>query len=263
MSHAKPKVLLLGEIEHEPARSAYDSLSALADLVSPKSRNPSDFLQECRSGALDGTKAVYRTFQSVAVTGRIEGEVVEALAKAGVRFIAHNGAGYDQINTADCTAHSIQVSNTPAPPIAATADTALFLLLGALRGFSAPLLSLRASPRSFRGDPAPRLGRDPAGKTLAILGMGGIGRSLARKAQALGMTVVYHNRTRLSAEEEGGAGYLGWEELLREADVLSLNLPLNEGTRGLVGRKEFGMMKKGAVVVNTARGGVMDEAALV
>lgn len=93
--------------------------------------------------------------------------------------------------------------------------------------------------------------------------MGGIGRSLARKAQALGMTVVYHNRTRLSAEEEGGAGYLGWEELLREADVLSLNLPLNEGTRGLVGRKEFGMMKKGAVVVNTARGGVMDEAALV
>ncbi|KAI4140476.1 MAG: hypothetical protein LQ341_003827, partial [Variospora aurantia] len=95
MSNSKPKVLLLGEIVHEPAREAYNSLSALADLIAPKSTNPTDFLQECRSGAFNGTKAVYSTFQSVAVTGRIEGEVVEALARAGVRFIAHNGAGYD------------------------------------------------------------------------------------------------------------------------------------------------------------------------
>ncbi|KAL8901015.1 MAG: hypothetical protein Q9207_005421, partial [Kuettlingeria erythrocarpa] len=79
----------------EAARSAYDSLCTLAELITPKSSNPADFLAECRSGAFDGARVVYRTFQSVSITGRIEGGVVEALAKAGVRFIAHNGAGYD------------------------------------------------------------------------------------------------------------------------------------------------------------------------
>ncbi|KAI4143181.1 MAG: hypothetical protein L6R39_004677, partial [Caloplaca ligustica] len=224
MSSARPKVLLLGEIEHEAARSAYDTLSTHADLITPKSTKPADFLQECRSGAFDGTKAVYRTFQSVAITGKIEGEVVEALAKAGVRFIAHNGAGYDQISISDCKHHYISVSNTPTPPIAATADTALFLLLGALRAFAGPLLSLRYAPEHFRGNPSPPLGHDPEGKTLGILGMGGIGKSLAKKAQALGMKVVYHNRRRLSDEEEKAVGegvtYVDWEELLREADVL-------------------------------------------
>ncbi|KAL9002165.1 MAG: hypothetical protein Q9188_004882 [Gyalolechia gomerana] len=97
--------------------------------------------------------------------------------------------------------------------------------------------------------------------------MGGIGRDLARKAQVLGMKVVYHNRRRLSEEEERGVGegvrYVGWEELLEGSDVLSLNLPLNEGTRKIIGRREFGGMRKGVVIVNTARGGVMDEGALV
>ncbi|KAL8929951.1 MAG: hypothetical protein Q9208_001095 [Pyrenodesmia sp. 3 TL-2023] len=266
MSNGIPKVLLLGEIDHEAARSAYNSLSTLAELITPKSTNPKDFLEECRSGAFDGTKVVYRTFQSVSVTGRIEGEVVEALAKAGVRFIAHNGAGYDQINTTDCTYHHISLSNVPTAPIAATADTALFLLLGALRAFSAPLLSLRQ--HQWRGHPAPPLGHDPESKTLGILGMGGIGTSLAIKAQALGMKVVYHNRRRLSPEEEMAVGkdgveYRGWEELLRGVDVLSVNVPLAEGTRGLIGGRELGMMRRGAVVVNTARGAVVDEGALV
>ncbi|KAL8831133.1 MAG: hypothetical protein Q9170_005435, partial [Blastenia crenularia] len=190
----------------EDTRTAYNSLSSLADLITPKSTNPSDFLKECASGSFNGTKAVYRTFGSVAVTGRIEGEVVGALAKAGVRFIAHNGAGYDQINTTDCTSHKIHVSNTPQPPISATADTALFLLLGALRSFSSPLLSLRSAPQHFRGHPSPPLGHDPEGKSLGILGMGGIGKNLARKAQVLGMRVVYHNRRRLSPDEEKAIG---------------------------------------------------------
>ena len=101
--------------------------------------------------------------------------------------------------------------------------------------------------------------------------MGGIGTDLARKAHALGMKVVYHNRRRLPAEEEqkiglegqGGVKYVSWEELLAESDALSLNLPLNEGTRHLIGEKEFEKMKRGAVLVNTARGAVVDEEALV
>ncbi|KAL8936220.1 MAG: hypothetical protein Q9211_004290, partial [Gyalolechia sp. 1 TL-2023] len=126
MSSAKPKVLLLGKIEQyvflsfttpppphslparsEPptitsltgssdkARAEYDALSSLADLVAPKSSNRTEFLEECRAGAFQGTKAVFNTLGGVSITGGIEGEIVEALAEAGVRFIAHNGAGYD------------------------------------------------------------------------------------------------------------------------------------------------------------------------
>ncbi|KAL9580629.1 MAG: hypothetical protein Q9212_004378, partial [Teloschistes hypoglaucus] len=259
----KPKILLLGEIEHAQARTEFDSLSSLADIITPQSSQPADFLSECRSGAFDGAKAVYRTFPSVSITGRIEGEVVEALAAAGVRFIAHNGAGYDQIDVPACTTHKIHVSNTPTAVDAATADTALFLLLGALRNFNSPLLSLRSN--TWRGTPhPPPLGHDPQGKVLGIIGMGGIGRNLAGKARALGMEVVYHNRRRLlEGAEEGGARYVGFEELLRDSDVVSLNCPLNEGTWHLLGEREFGIMKRGAVVVNTARGAVMDEEALV
>ncbi|KAL8737315.1 MAG: hypothetical protein Q9181_001806 [Wetmoreana brouardii] len=246
------------------AQSAFDALSPLADIVTPKSSEPADFLEECRSGAFNGTKAVFRTFESVSITGRIEGEVVKALAGAGVRFIAHNGAGYDQIDVPTCTTHHIHVSNTPTAVSAATADTALFLLLGALRNFNAPLLALRS--HAWRGTPPAPLGHDPEGKTLGILGLGGIGKNLAIKARALGMNIAYHNRKRLSEEEEkqaGGARWLGFEALLAESDVVSLNVPLNDKTRHLIGEREFGRMKKGAVVVNTARGAVVDEEALV
>ncbi|KAL9588610.1 MAG: hypothetical protein Q9203_002575 [Teloschistes exilis] len=115
MPGAKPKVLLLGEIEHAQARTEFDSLSSFADIITPKSSKPADFLSECRSGAFDGAKAVYRTFQSVEITGRIEGEVLEALAAAGVRFIAHNGAGYDQY-----------VPSSLLPPLRKNPSTALY-----------------------------------------------------------------------------------------------------------------------------------------
>lgn len=149
----------------------------------------------------------------------------EALGQAGLKFLAHNGAGYDQCNIADCTKAGIRVSNVPTAVDAATADTALFLMLGALRGFNAPLLNLRKG--QFRGETAPPLGHDPEGKLLGILGMGGIGRDLKKKAEALGMRVQYHNRNRLGEEMSGGARYVGFDELLETSDVISLNVPLN------------------------------------
>jgi len=79
----------------------------------------------------------------------------------------------------------------------------------------------------WKGSPPPPLGHDPQGKVLGILGMGGIGRNLMKKAAAFGMTAQYHNRTKLSEELSGGAKYVGFEELLKTSDVLSLNLPLN------------------------------------
>lgn len=224
---SKPKVLLLGTIDHPPARDAYESLSSLASLITTSATSPQEFLSECHNGALSGVTIIYRTFQSISITGRIDGEVVSALSKIGVKAICHNGAGYDQINPQACTDAGIHVSHTPTAVDNATADTALFLLLGALRGFNAPLLALREG--KWRGDPPPGLGHDPEGKLLGILGMGGIGKNLKKKAEALGMRVIYHNRRKMDEEEAGGAEYVGFEELLGRSDVISCNLPLNVG----------------------------------
>jgi len=245
-------------------------------------------------------RAAYRTFNSVSITGRIEGEVCEELGEVGLKFLAHNGAGYDQCNIADCTTAGIHVSNVPTAVDAATADTALFLMLGALRGFSLPLLNLRKG--EFRGKTGPPLGHDPEGKLLGILGMGGIGRDLKKKAEAVGMKVQYHNRNKLREEVSGGAKYVGFEELLATSDVISLNVPLNvsfpqpispsalcstgrtfekplsqcfqrhhdvliqipqESTHHMISTPQFEKMKDTVVIVNTARGAVIDEAALV
>ena len=228
----KPKVLLLGTIDHQPAREAYEALSSQASLVTTSATNPQEFLSECRNGSLDGVIVIYRTFSSVSITGKIDGEVVDALSKIGVKAICHNGAGYDQINPQSCTAAGIHISNVPTAVDAATADTALFLLLGALRAFNAPLLALRDG--KWRGNPPPPLGHDPEGKVLGILGMGGIGKNLKKKSEALGMRVVYHNRRKMNEEEAGGADYMEFEELLRESDVISVNLPLNVSIRVLL-----------------------------
>lgn len=119
----------------------------------------------------------------------------------------------------------IKVSNTPTAVDDATADNNMFLILGALRGFNSSMFALRRG--EWKGKTAPPLGHDPEGKTLGILGMGGIGRNLKKKAEAFGMKVIYHNRTKLSVEESGGAEYVSFDDLLKKSDVLSTNLPLN------------------------------------
>lgn len=151
------------------------------------------------------------------------------------------------------------MSSTPIAVNDATADVAIFLLLGALRRIHIPYNNLRQG--KWRG-PGFQLGYDPKKKVLGILGMGGIGREVAKRARAFGMTIQYHNRTQLSPEEEQGAKYVSFDELLK-SDVLSLNLSLNKNTAGIIGKKEFAKMKKGIIIVNTARGKLIDEQALV
>ncbi|OQD72376.1 hypothetical protein PENDEC_c021G06843 [Penicillium decumbens] len=257
---ARPKILLLGKINH--AQKSWDALGELGELVKPTATNRADFIQECRDGKYDGVVAAYRTYFSVAITGPVDEELVNALPSS-LQYIAHCGAGYDQIDVHACTARKpmIRVSNVPTAVDDATADANMFLILGALRNFNAGMHALRQG--KWLGQPAPLLGHDPEGKTLGILGMGGIGRNLMRKAEAFGMKVIYHNRRQLSEELSGGAQYVTFDELLATSDVLSLNLPLNKQTRHIIGKDEFAKMKDGVVVVNTARGAVMDEAALV
>ncbi|KAF2667513.1 glyoxylate reductase [Microthyrium microscopicum] len=255
---AKPKVLLLGEIEH--AHDAWKALGELAELSEPESKNRAGFLEECKSGKLDGVLVCFRTFNSISITGMFDEELIQCLPKS-VKYVCHNGAGYDQVDIQACTARSIQVSNTPTAVDDATADVNMFLILGALRGFNAGMLALRQG--DWRGRKLPPLGHDPQGKTLGILGMGGIGRNLKKKADGFGMKTIYHNRNRLEPDMEAGAEYVSFEQLLTTSDVLSLNLPLNKHTRHIISTPEFNKMKRGVIVVNTARGAVIDEAALV
>ncbi|KEZ46767.1 Glyoxylate reductase [Scedosporium apiospermum] len=257
-SSGRPKVLQLGLVEH--AHETWSSIGEIADIIVPKATNRDELIAECRSGAFDGVKVAYRTFYSV--TGLVDTELIAALPSS-LRFICHCGAGYDSIDIPACTDRSILVSNTPTAVDDATADLNIWLMLGALRNLSSSMTALRAG--TWRGNPPPAFGHDPQGKVLGILGMGGIGRNMAKKALAFGMRIRYYNRTRLAEdlERECEAEFVDFETLLRESDVLSLNLPLNPQTRHSISKPQFAIMKKGIVIVNTARGAVIDEAALV
>lgn len=228
---SRPKVLLLGTIE--AAHTEWATITSRADILQPTATNRAAFLAEAATGAFANALVAYRTFDSVALTGRVDAELIAALPPS-LRFICHNGAGYDQIDVAACTARGIRVTNVRTAVDDSTADTAVFLLLGALRNFGHGVANLRRGVwRAGIGEgEAPLvLGREPRGKVLGVLGMGGIGRNFAKKMAAFGMRVVYHNRTRLTENVErdecGGAVYVDFERLLRESDVLSLHLPLN------------------------------------
>ncbi|KAF2094657.1 hypothetical protein NA57DRAFT_45540 [Rhizodiscina lignyota] len=254
----KPKALLLGIIDH--AQESWNKLSETAELMTPNARSREEFIEECKSGRFDGVVAAYRTFASFAITGQIDKDLVPHFPES-LKFICNNGAGYDQVDIPACSSRGILVSNVPKMVDDATADTNMFLILGALRAFNVSMINLRNG--SWRGHPPPPLGHDPQGKVLGILGMGGIGRNLKKKAEAFDMKVIYYNRKKLSDELSGGAEYVSFDELLARSDVLSLNLPLNPHTRHTISTKEFEKMKMGVVIVNTARGAVMDEDALV
>jgi glyoxylate reductase len=177
-----------------------------------------------------------------------------------LKYITHNGAGYDNIDIPACSDRGIEVSSTPVAVNDATADTALFLMLGALRQVTVPFLAVRKGEWRGKGF---QLGHDPKKKVLGILGMGGIGKAVASRAGAFGMEIQYHNRRRLPEGEEKGAKYVSFDELLQTSDVISLNLALNASTRHIISKPEFDLMKTGVVIVNTARGPIIDEAALV
>ncbi|RWA11741.1 hypothetical protein EKO27_g3345 [Xylaria grammica] len=266
----KPKALLLGRIDH--AQASWQALADLAELVTPEAKNRQEFIEECQSGRLDGVLAICdRAPSSLAVTGRFDEELIRALPRSTVRVgwpVALTDSWYMQAlgtitsTFAACTARSILVSNCPGVVDDATADTAVFLILAALRGFNNGIMAIRTGTWTGRVPPPP-LGHDPQGKVLGILGMGGIGRNLKKKVEVFGMRCIYHNRTKLSPQLADGAEYVGFDELLARSDVLSLNLPLNSQTRNIISTNEFAKMKRGVVIVNTARGGVLDEDALV
>jgi len=155
----------------------------------------------------------------------------------------------------------IAVSNTPGKVNEATADTTILLMLSAMRRITEPLMAVRKG--QWKGDT--EIGRDPENKILGIVGIGGIGKAVARRAQAFGMRVQYSNRRQAPISVDGveSAKHVSLDELLRTSDVVSLHLPLDDASIHLISKSQFETMKEGVIIVNTARGKVIDEAALV
>lgn len=143
----------------------------------------------------------------------------------------------------------------------AIADTVMFLMLGALRNFNASMVALRKC--QWRGSPSPVVGHDPSGKVLGILGMRGIGKNISKEAAAFGMTTLHLNRNRFDEKKAVGATYVSFEYLLKNSNVLSLNLPLTPRTKHIMSTNQFKMMKPNCIIIKTASRPVLDEAALV
>lgn len=180
-----------------------------------------------------------------------------------LELISNYGVGYNNIDVDYATKKGIVVTNTPKSTCEPTAELAFALLLAAGRRlgyYDRKLRIPRGIDWGIYGDP----GTSIFGKTLGIIGMGRIGQAIARRAIASGMDIIYNNRNRLpqSIEEKYNAKYVSFEELLQTADYISLNAPSTPETIKLIGEKELNMMKPTCVFINTARGNMVDEAAL-
>lgn len=196
----------------------------------------------------------------VVSSDRVDRELLAACPD--VKAIATGSVGYNHIDLAACAGRGIVVSNTPDVLTEATADHAWALLMAAARRVCESERWLRAGQwRRWAFDQF--LGADVHRATLGIVGMGRIGSAIARRARGFSMSVLYYNRSAAPNEAELGARRVELAELLREADHVVLVLPYSPATHHVIGARELASMKPGATLVNIARGGIVDDAALV
>lgn len=195
------------------------------------------------------------------LTERVDAEVLDA-AGPSLEVVANMAVGYDNIDVAAAEKRGVIITNTPGVLDETTADTAFMLMLAAARRLGEAERMVRAGRWRHWG-PELLVGPDVWGKTLGIVGMGRIGQAVARRARGFGMSVLYTARSsKAEAERELGARRVHLEELLAESDFVSLHVPLTPQTHHLIGSKELRKMKSTSVLVNTARGPVVDEEAL-
>lgn len=190
----------------------------------------------------------------------LDGAMLDRLP--GVRVISNYGVGVDHINVSDAAARGIPVGNTPNILDGATADTGFALLLAAARRVREGDRYAR-SPEFLRYDPGFMLGREVHSRTLGIIGLGNVGRQVARRARGFDMHVLYRNRRRImDTETELGVRYVSLDELLEESDYVMLTCPLTAETRHLINAAALRKMKPTATLVNISRGPVVDTQAL-
>ncbi|KAF9542056.1 hypothetical protein EC957_002349 [Mortierella hygrophila] len=252
----KPNVLFLAPIKF--ARQEFEDFEEYF-TVKIYDGDREEFIRRCKKGKYDNYAAIYWA-GGVSPVGNLDSELVSHIPTS-ISIISLPMAGYNTMDIDSCTAKGITVTNTPGVVSAATADTAMFLILGCIRKFTQGQTSLRAG--TWKNDLG--YGHDMAAASLGIIGMGGIGKAIAKRANAFGMVVNYYNRTRLDirVEAEYDVQFAAYDTLLRESDVIVICVPLNANTRHMINATQLNKMKKGVVLVNIARGPVVDEAALV
>ncbi len=190
-----------------------------------------------------------------------DAEIIDA--GKNLKLIANYGVGYNNIDVAYAASKGITVTNTPQSVLEPTAELCFALIVATARKVAYYNHKLHSGERlnwGLFGD----LGMPIYGKTLGIYGMGRIGQAVARRAVASGMKIIYHNRHRLAEDIESlyNAVYVDFDNLLAESDVLSLNAPSTAETHHLMGEEQFRKMKDTAILINTARGALVDESAL-
>jgi len=181
-----------------------------------------------------------------------------------LKAVCNVAVGYNNLDAAALAERGILATNTPGVLDDTTADTAFALMLAAARRLPESERWLRAGHwKGWKNDQF--LGVDVHHATLGIVGMGRIGQAIAQRAKGFGMKILYHNRRRCpaSVERAAGAKYVTLEKLLKDSDFVSLNLPYSTEAHHLIGAKELALMKPTAVLINAARGGIVDDAALV
>jgi len=195
------------------------------------------------------------------LSDKIDREVIDNLNKC--RIIANYAVGYNNIDVEYAKSRGIVVANTPGILTDATADLTMALILACARRLPEGERFVREG--KFEGwKPELLLGLDLKGKTLGIVGMGRIGFAVGQRAKAFGMKVVYFNRTRkANAENELNAKKVSLEKLMKVSDVVSLHLPLTAETRGIIDKNKLNLLKPTAILINTARGEVLDEKHLI
>jgi len=196
------------------------------------------------------------------LTDRVDDDFLAAAPQ--VKIVANVAVGYNNIDVAACERRGIVVTNTPDVLTDATADLAMALILMVTRRLGEGERLVR-SGEPWEWDMFMMLGAGIQGRRLGIVGMGAIGQALAARAKAFGMTIAYHNRSRVDGETERrlGARHKPFDELLASSDVVSINCPYTPATHHLIDVEALGVMKPTAYIVNTARGPIVDEAALV
>jgi len=257
-----PTVMICGDLVWAHAERE-KMFNGVAEVIKMDSPSREDFLKNLKPGGkYANIVGLYRHNISADHIGVFDKEIIEAFPSS-MKWIAHNGAGYDQIDVVACRSKDITVSNTPGAVDDATATTALYLMISCLRQYSKAERDVRAGlwkSQLYSGN-----AHDATGCVLAILGLGGIGFRLAELAHSFPMRIVYHNRHKVTDAPEWCEYYPEerLDEMLSIADVLSVHVPLKKETEGLVGEEMIRKLKKGAIIVNTARGKVIDEQAMI
>jgi len=198
----------------------------------------------------------------VSPTDAVDREFIARLPP-GIKMLATFSVGYDHIDLEAAAKGGLAVSNTPDVLTDATADVAMLLMLGAARGANWGMAMVR-NDNWPAWSPTSPLGFDVTGKRLGIIGMGRIGRAIAHRADAFDMQIHYFNRNRLSPELEAGAQYHeSLHSLLPVCDFVSLNCVMTPQSKGLLNAKTIALLPRGTIIINTARGGLIDDDALI